>query len=96
MGSVVVGPSDFIHKVHRARKLLGGAMRQVRCADSPTSLLTCLAGARDGSCTHASIVWRSDRLRSWRRLAWSLCGTRRHCWHRTTPMQSSLRRASAV
>jgi threonine aldolase len=28
VGSVVVGSKDFIHKAHRARKVLGGAMRQ--------------------------------------------------------------------
>lgn len=35
VGSVVVGPSDCIHKVHRARKMLGGAMRQVAVLAAP-------------------------------------------------------------
>jgi threonine aldolase len=29
VGSIIVGSAEFIHKAHRMRKLLGGAMRQV-------------------------------------------------------------------
>lgn len=35
VGSLVVGPKDFIHRVYRARKVLGGAMRQAGVLAAP-------------------------------------------------------------
>lgn len=35
VGSIIVGSAEFIHKAHRMRKLLGGAMRQVAVLAAP-------------------------------------------------------------
>ncbi len=52
VGSIVVGPHDFIRRAHRARKLVGGAMRQagiiaaaglVALSDGPDGMITRLA-----------------------------------------------------
>ncbi|HLX33753.1 MAG TPA: GntG family PLP-dependent aldolase [Candidatus Limnocylindrales bacterium] len=67
VGSVVVGTSDFIWNARRARKLLGGGMRQAGVIAAPG-----LVALRDGS---AGMIERlADDHRNARRLAEGLAG----------------------
>jgi threonine aldolase len=67
VGSVVVGDSDFIWQARRARKLLGGGMRQVGVLAAPG-----LIALRDGS--SGMIDRLSDDHANARRLAEALAG----------------------
>jgi threonine aldolase len=73
VGSVVVGTRDFIHRAHRARKLVGGGMRQagilaaaglLALKDGPTGMIDRLADDHANARRLAEALSGMDGIRS--------------------------------